>query len=57
VVVEDALSGVEAGVAGGFALVIGVDRGAGAAALRQRGADLVVTDLAELVPGVPAGSR
>jgi beta-phosphoglucomutase family hydrolase len=51
VVVEDALSGVEAGAAGGFGLVIGVDRGAGAEALRQRGADLVVSDLAELVPG------
>lgn len=49
VVVEDALSGVEAGAAGGFGLVIGVDRGAGAQALRRHGADLVVEDLAELV--------
>ncbi len=49
VVVEDALSGVAAGRAGGFALVVGVDRGAGADALRSRGADLVVDDLAELV--------
>lgn len=50
VVVEDAESGVAAGRAGGFGLVIGVDRGAGGAALRARGADLVVTDLAELLP-------
>lgn len=52
VVVEDALSGVAAGAAGGFGLVIGVDRGAGAAALRASGADLVVRDLGELVAGV-----
>lgn len=50
VVLEDAVSGVRAGVAGGFGLVIGVDRGAGDA-LREAGATLVVTDLAELVPG------
>ena len=51
VVVEDALSGVAAGAAGDFGLVIGVDRGAGAEALRAGGADLVVSDLGELVPG------
>ena len=50
VVVEDAESGVAAGRAGGFGLVVGVDRGAGEAALRERGADVVVTDLAELAP-------
>jgi len=50
VVVEDAVSGVAAGAAGGFALVIGVDRGAGADTLRSHGADLVVDDLAELLP-------
>lgn len=50
VVLEDAESGVAAGRAGGFGLVVGVDRGAGEAALRGRGADLVVTDLAELLP-------
>ena len=50
VVLEDAVSGVRAGVAGGFGLVIGVDRGAGDA-LRAAGATLVVADLAELVPG------
>lgn len=50
VVVEDALSGVTAGAAGGFAVVIGVDRGAGAAALRTHGATFVVADLADLLP-------
>lgn len=49
VVVEDALSGVAAGAAGGFALVVGVDRGVGEGPLRAAGADLVVSDLAELV--------
>lgn len=49
VVYEDAVSGVEAGAAGGFGLVIGVDRGAGGEALRTSGADLVVQDLQELV--------
>ncbi|MEV5000285.1 HAD family hydrolase [Nocardioides sp. LML1-1-1.1] len=48
VVLEDATSGVAAGRAGGFGLVIGVDRGAGADALRAAGADVVVRDLAEL---------
>ena len=50
VVVEDAVSGVAAGRAGDFALVIGVDRGAGPEALRAHGADIVVDDLGELVP-------
>jgi beta-phosphoglucomutase family hydrolase len=49
VVVEDALSGVAAGHAGDFGLVIGVDRGVGADRLLQAGADVVVADLAELV--------
>lgn len=49
VVVEDALSGVEAGQAGDFGLVIGVDRGVGGDRLLEAGADLVVSDLAELV--------
>jgi len=52
VVVEDAVSGVQAGAAGGFALVVGVDRGAGADTLRANGAGIVVQDLAELVPAV-----
>jgi beta-phosphoglucomutase family hydrolase len=48
-VFEDALSGVEAGRAGSFGWVVGVDRGSGAAALREHGADRVVADLAELL--------
>jgi beta-phosphoglucomutase family hydrolase len=48
-VYEDALAGVEAGRAGGFGLVVGVDRVGQAAALREHGADVVVTDLAELM--------
>jgi beta-phosphoglucomutase family hydrolase len=51
VVVEDAVSGVEAGRAGNFGLVVGVDRGAGHEALREHGADLVVADLSELIGG------
>jgi beta-phosphoglucomutase family hydrolase len=50
VVLEDAVSGVRAGASGGFALVVGVDRGAGEA-LREAGATLVVSDLADLLPG------
>lgn len=50
VVLEDAVSGVKAGAAGGFALVVGVDRGAGHDVLTDAGADLVVSDLQELVP-------
>lgn len=49
VVVEDAISGVQAGAAGAFGLVIGVDRGAGTEELSRAGADIVVKDLAELV--------
>ncbi len=49
IVVEDALSGVAAGSAGGFGLVIGVDRGTGADRLTAAGAGMVVRDLAELV--------
>ena len=49
VVVEDAVSGVAAGAAGGFAVVIGVDRGAGAETLLDHGATFVVADLAELL--------
>jgi beta-phosphoglucomutase family hydrolase len=54
VVFEDAISGVRAGSAGGFALVVGVDRGAGVTALSDAGADVVVHDLAELLPEEPA---
>ena len=49
VVVEDAVSGVQAGSAGSFHSVIGVDRGAGREALLGAGATLVVNDLAELL--------
>jgi beta-phosphoglucomutase family hydrolase len=48
-VFEDALSGVEAGRAGRFGFVVGVDRVGQAVALRAHGADTVVTDLAELL--------
>ncbi|MGW9020075.1 HAD family hydrolase [Leucobacter chromiiresistens] len=50
VVFEDAASGVAAGRAGGFGLVVGVDRGAGREALLAAGADTVVSDLEELLP-------
>jgi beta-phosphoglucomutase family hydrolase len=49
VVVEDAISGVQAGRNGNFGLVIGVARQGNAEALRQHGAHLVVHDLGELV--------
>lgn len=47
-VVEDALSGVAAGRAGNFALVVGVARHGQFDALREAGADVVVADLVEL---------
>jgi beta-phosphoglucomutase family hydrolase len=49
-VFEDALAGVEAGRAGRFGFVVGVDRVGQAEALRAHGADLVVDDLAKLLP-------
>lgn len=48
IVVEDATSGVQAGAAGNFAHVIGVNRGVGHEALRAAGATIVVDDLEEL---------
>jgi beta-phosphoglucomutase family hydrolase len=48
-VFEDALAGVAAGRAGGFGLVVGVDRGGHAEALLTAGADLVVPDLSDLL--------
>lgn len=48
-VFEDAVSGVEAGRAGNFGHVVGVDRVHHAEALRQHGADVVVDDLSELI--------
>jgi len=47
VVVEDAVSGVQAAVKGGFALVIGVARDGTELELRKHGADIVVRDLSE----------
>jgi beta-phosphoglucomutase family hydrolase len=49
-VFEDALAGVEAGRRGQFGYVVGVDRVGQGEALRGKGADVVVTDLAELLP-------
>ena len=48
-VFEDAQAGVAAGRAGGFGLVVGVDRVGQAAELREHGADIVVKDVAELL--------
>ena len=48
-VFEDAIAGVEAGRAGSFGWVVGVDRVGQAAALRGHGADTVVADLSELL--------
>ncbi|WP_091244820.1 beta-phosphoglucomutase family hydrolase [Micromonospora matsumotoense] len=53
-VFEDALAGVAAGRAGGFGHVIGVDRAGQADELRAHGADVVVTDLADLLTGPAA---
>ncbi|MEH0981974.1 beta-phosphoglucomutase family hydrolase [Micromonospora sp. CPCC 205556] len=50
-VFEDAQAGVAAGRAGGFGYVIGVDRVGQADELRAHGADIVVTDLGELLDG------
>jgi len=49
VVFEDALAGVEAGRAGHFALVVGVDRVGQATQLSEHGADVVVKDVADLL--------
>ena len=50
-VFEDAVAGVQAGRAGGFGWVVGVDRVGKAEALRSHGADIVVGDLGELLEG------
>jgi alpha,alpha-trehalase len=49
VVVEDAISGVQAGRAGGFGLVIGIDHHGDKRVLQDNGADIVVEDLAEIL--------
>jgi HAD superfamily hydrolase (TIGR01509 family) len=59
-IAEDAVAGVGSGRAGGFWLVVGVDRGVGPQALLDGGADVVVEDLSELdrpgkLDGTPAG--
>src|SRR3954454_1480573 len=56
VVFEDALAGVEAGRNGKFGYVVGVDRVGQADALREHGADVVVSDLAELLDSDSSGS-
>jgi HAD superfamily hydrolase (TIGR01509 family) len=48
-VYEDALAGVQAGRDGNFAFVVGVDRVGQAEALKQHGADIVISDLADLL--------
>jgi HAD superfamily hydrolase (TIGR01509 family) len=53
-VIEDAVSGIAAGAAGGFRLVLGIDRGGGnAGALNRAGAHLVVADLAVTIARGP----
>jgi len=56
IVVEDATSGVAAGAAGGFAFVLGVDRGGNAQALLDAGADLVVDDLGHTLTAPPGSA-
>ncbi len=65
-ILEDAIPGVQAGKAGGFGLVVGVDRHGQPQRLRDSGADVVVTDVTDLlpsarkplgVPGIPADLR
>ena len=59
-VFEDAQAGVAAGHAGGFTLVVGVDRVGQAQELLEHGADIVVKDLADLLERdgqVEAGTR
>ncbi|EDX73962.1 hypothetical protein MC7420_5842 [Coleofasciculus chthonoplastes PCC 7420] len=48
IAVEDAISGVKAGKAGQFGLVVGVVRDGGGDALRHHGADVVVRDLRDI---------
>jgi HAD superfamily hydrolase (TIGR01509 family) len=54
IVVEDAVSGVQAGVAGGFAFVLAIDRGGNADALAAAGAHLIVGDLGDTLAPDPA---
>jgi trehalose 6-phosphate phosphatase len=54
-VVEDAVSGVEAGRAGGFRPVIGIDRSGRNEEIENGGADIVVRDLSEIMDGINEG--
>ena len=54
VVIEDAVAGVQAGRAGAFGLVIGVDRTGDGKRLIEQGADIVVREMTELLPDAPA---
>jgi beta-phosphoglucomutase family hydrolase len=56
-VVEDAPAGVASGRAGRFGLVVGVSRGATREELLSSGADLVVSDLSELIEALDPGRR
>jgi alpha,alpha-trehalase len=56
VVVEDAVAGVQAGRAGKFGLVIGVNHGGRSLALREAGADALVADLAQVRVAVESSS-
>ena len=47
IIIEDAVSGVQAGAKGGFALVIGIAREGNELELRENGADIAVRDLSE----------
>ena len=53
-VFEDAISGVQSGAAGGFAIVVGVDRGGQPEALTAAGATIVIDDLADLLASAPS---
>lgn len=57
IVIEDAVTGVSAGKAGKFGLVIGVDRKGDPAALKEGGADAVVGDPGELLGAVEGGGQ
>ena len=57
VAVEDAISGVQSAAAGGFGLVVGVDRGVGPDELRDAGAHLVVDDLGTRHPSLTPPRR
>ncbi len=57
IVIEDALAGVDAAVAGGFGFVIGVARSGGGTSFRSHGADYVVADLADVRVETTMGAR